>query len=118
MIGFRPLLFLPLCYGEMRKGCRKTSSLNRLAEGLISSGKKGFALRAWRPFDLAQDMLGGRKSPKISSRKGFGREPQPNGAKHALSPSAKLRINSVEGFAKSGLAGEYSEDCRLMNPRR
>ena len=68
----------------MRKGCRKTSSLNRLAEGLISSGKKSFALRAWR--------LGGRKSPKISSRKGFGREPQPNGAKHALS--------DVEGFAK------------------
>ena len=67
---------------------------------------------------LAQDMLGGRKSPKISSRKGFGREPQPNGAKHALSPSAKLRINSVKGFAKSGLAGEYSEDCRLMNQRR
>ena len=27
-------------------------------------------MRSWRPFDGAQDMLGGRKSPKITLRKG------------------------------------------------
>jgi hypothetical protein len=38
-------------------------------------------------------MLGGKIDPKITSRKD---------AKHALSPSAKLRINSVEVDAKFG----------------
>jgi hypothetical protein len=38
-------------------------------------------------------MLGGRINPDISSRKD---------GKHTLSPSAKLRINSVEGDAKFG----------------
>jgi hypothetical protein len=36
------------------------------------------------------------REKKMGSKKGISR------AKHALSPSAKLRINSVEGVAKAG----------------